>query len=625
MQRALLLLITGIFAASAAGECTPCDADQCPSSTRVCVDGKCSCQPRFRGPDCSLDRDKMLVFLTPESYDASQIGGLAGADRKCQMAAPAAYRNKVFRAWLTDGTPERLALFNLSDYQYITHGRNLLSRGWPPLEILGSLNGSLAENATSAQFWVGEAGLSCGNWSGSTSGQAVYGVDVAFNESWSRAGAANCTARKSLLCLQQEHYGGPCESSPCRYNSTCFTNFVNSTYACLCPAGTQGANCQININKCSYAPCANNATCIDLLNGYQCECSSGFNGTLCDNDINECALIPSRCNNGTCVNTYGGFHCNCDDGWTGADCRTNIDECASYPCQNGGNCTDGYNGYSCICPEGFSGHTCQNNINECASEPCPLHANCVDLVAGYSCVCGGGYSGPQCQHFTDYCLPQNPCPSGKTCLSGDYLGPAPLVNYSCVCRPYYTGVDCEIMNQCIYEQCQNGGLCTGNDTWYTCDCTQALQIGYSGVNCSECVAPHGSPSCGEMPCTQLSLDTNCGGCGVTCGVNEACLFNSGAGVYACAPDPCANNPCHGGMCSRTPDRDQPFTCDCGELYATGLDCGTCLPPFSDMCGTGVCINLLTTQHCGACNSPCYAPDSCQFTGFGYECVPGPRA
>ena len=48
----------------------------------------------------------------------------------------------------------------------------------------------------------------------------------------------------------------------------------------MCQPGTNGTNCQNDINECATNPCMNNATCHDFLNGYNCTCLPGFSGKL---------------------------------------------------------------------------------------------------------------------------------------------------------------------------------------------------------------------------------------------------------------------------------------------------------------------------------------------------------
>ena len=46
-----------------------------------------------------------------------------------------------------------------------------------------------------------------------------------------------------------------------------------ASYACLCDGtGFEGSRCELNIDECAPEPCANNATCLDLVNDYRCQC-----------------------------------------------------------------------------------------------------------------------------------------------------------------------------------------------------------------------------------------------------------------------------------------------------------------------------------------------------------------
>lgn len=96
-----------------------------------------------------------------------------------------------------------------------------------------------------------------------------------------------------------------CLSMPCSNNATCVDR-INS-YECKCPSGYTGDNCEININECESSPCNfEGGKCIDLIDGYFCNCNPGFTGPTCSININECASQPCM-NNATCVDLVNGY------------------------------------------------------------------------------------------------------------------------------------------------------------------------------------------------------------------------------------------------------------------------------------------------------------------------------
>ena len=71
-------------------------------------------------------------------------------------------------------------------------------------------------------------------------------------------------------------------------------------------AGFEGISCEIDTDECQSSPCFNNATCIDVTDGYFCTCSLGFTGDQCEENIDDCR--PGVCaNGGTCVDIVNGL------------------------------------------------------------------------------------------------------------------------------------------------------------------------------------------------------------------------------------------------------------------------------------------------------------------------------
>lgn len=76
-----------------------------------------------------------VVFLSSQAYDPQSIGGLIGADSKCQSLAQRAKLHGVFKAWLSDSTQSPSTRFTQSP---------------PP----GDWDYRLVDNAEVATDWV---------------------------------------------------------------------------------------------------------------------------------------------------------------------------------------------------------------------------------------------------------------------------------------------------------------------------------------------------------------------------------------------------------------------------------------------------------------------------------------
>ncbi|KAG9510017.1 Protein slit [Fragariocoptes setiger] len=197
-----------------------------------------------------------------------------------------------------------------------------------------------------------------------------------------------------------------CYTFPCQNGATCVSQ-ANMDYQCKCLPNNYGKNCEFQIDACFDRPCENGATCTSLTSAssqnmakqannsreqFVCTCPSGFTGTRCHINIDDC--IGHKCtNNATCVDLIDGYKCHCPPGFTGAYCETQIDLCQTLQvkCENGGTCVDagpGHpQGYQCQCQTGFNGPSCENNIDDCVDHQCQNGAACVDGINTYTCYC----------------------------------------------------------------------------------------------------------------------------------------------------------------------------------------------------------------------------------------------
>jgi len=105
--------------------------------------------------------------------------------------------------------------------------------------------------------------------------------------------ASFCIYRFACLCVNG--FEGPlcetnaddCAGRPCLYGALC-TDRVAS-FHCVCPPGRTGLYCHLP-DACASNPCRAGAVCAtSVFNGsYACACPQGYAGVDCDADLDEC-------------------------------------------------------------------------------------------------------------------------------------------------------------------------------------------------------------------------------------------------------------------------------------------------------------------------------------------------
>lgn len=115
--------------------------------------------------------------------------------------------------------------------------------------------------------------------------------------------------------------------------------------------------------------------CIDKVNMFECECAAGYTGLLCADEINECLQPTSPCaNNATCVDLIADYRCDCVDDWMngtlvqygGRNCTVELTGCWENECANGASCRpllvdelSNNHSYRCDCLPGYHGDQCK--------------------------------------------------------------------------------------------------------------------------------------------------------------------------------------------------------------------------------------------------------------------------
>ncbi|MFZ5443160.1 MAG: hypothetical protein ACOZQL_24340 [Myxococcota bacterium] len=193
----------------------------------------------------------LRLFVTSVSY-VGDLGGLSGADAKCNTAARAANKGGTWTAWLSatsTSAPSRITS-NGPWYTEQTDGgvtlafNNKANLSTTPLaELDVDEEGRWTTNA----YWTGTAGggdpsgSRCADWTtASNSSTGTFGTGSAASSTWTEAGASLCYSVRSLLCLEQSR------TPPTPAGSAHKRVFVTSVQYTGNLGGLQGADMRCN-------------------------------------------------------------------------------------------------------------------------------------------------------------------------------------------------------------------------------------------------------------------------------------------------------------------------------------------------------------------------------------------
>jgi len=207
-----------------AGESMTCDAD---CSAAACGDGLlntaagegCDDGNTEGGDGCSSECIvERLVFVTGTPYVASELGGLPGADARCNDHASAAGLDGAYMAWLSDdtGSPE-FRFSKDSTASYILVNGDEIALGWEDLSD-GELSAAidLDENASPREgvdVWSNtlehgspkHTSAHCMNWTGTKPLESAgIGYSSATDHNWTDSYSLSCGSDLGahLYCFQ---------------------------------------------------------------------------------------------------------------------------------------------------------------------------------------------------------------------------------------------------------------------------------------------------------------------------------------------------------------------------------------------------------------------------------------
>ena len=169
----------------------------------------------------AAERNEKTVFITTTSFD-SNLGGLAGADDKCQAQAngPASIApSGTYLAWLSDGTDSPDTRFTKSSHPYVLPDGKKIAEDYTDLtdgsilyvinidptgQTLGWQNfwSSTNSDGTTAQNF-----LTCEGWTwtvnSETVSHAMIGHTGKKSTLWSEYAREKCRTPHRLACFQQ--------------------------------------------------------------------------------------------------------------------------------------------------------------------------------------------------------------------------------------------------------------------------------------------------------------------------------------------------------------------------------------------------------------------------------------
>jgi hypothetical protein len=168
-------------------------------------------------PPCGVTTK--CVFLT-SGYWTGNLGGLTGADEKCQTAAEngmPVLHGKVFKAWISDSVTSAADRLTHSTVPYARVDGVLVAMNWtglttsyPDWPINIDENGNWQPDIPGA--WTNTipdgtlrfTEYTCSDWTADTTGWATVGFpNVSRSGEWTRGQDYGCNEPASLYCFEQ--------------------------------------------------------------------------------------------------------------------------------------------------------------------------------------------------------------------------------------------------------------------------------------------------------------------------------------------------------------------------------------------------------------------------------------
>jgi hypothetical protein len=172
-----------------------------------------------------VQQQQHIVFVSSATYNGN-LGGLSGADSKCQSLATAANLKGTFKAWLSDSTTSAASRLTHATAPYLLVDSTIVANDWNGLtsgNLLHAIDLDESGQTPAAgtygctsdpSVWshTGTNGLlltggDCSDWTSTTATTTHAGTSDAKSWAWTDAcqigGSGVCAKTASLYCIQQ--------------------------------------------------------------------------------------------------------------------------------------------------------------------------------------------------------------------------------------------------------------------------------------------------------------------------------------------------------------------------------------------------------------------------------------
>jgi len=178
----------------------------------TCDDG--NVDPDDGCKECARDS---IIFISSETYQGYNLGGLYGADQRCRSLAAKAglLRPETFRAWLSTPTMSAADRLSHSRGRYTLVNGLVIANDWASLTSGSLLNTITADENSQSQdtrVWTGTLADGqpavgsefCGDWD-DDSGLLLFGGagrSLAADSGWSFFDQSECGSQYRLYCFE---------------------------------------------------------------------------------------------------------------------------------------------------------------------------------------------------------------------------------------------------------------------------------------------------------------------------------------------------------------------------------------------------------------------------------------